>query len=90
MLVGNTADSAQLERYRRLRGDLVELELGERRGELRRASDVKALWTMIVNRLQVLSKTLAAGFGRKAGRQVDDAVRDMDRETARMSKRKPK
>lgn len=68
------AAEEQTERWTRLRGDLAEVELARRRGELLDAKEVRNCWQVVVDQIRALGDSAQRRWGEDAQRMVLEAV----------------
>lgn len=77
-------NTAQLERYRRLKADMVELDLAERKRTLIPRAEIHAALGQIAGILRSASQALGREFGARAQELLLEALEDCDREIQRM------
>jgi phage terminase Nu1 subunit (DNA packaging protein) len=77
-LLAGPADSPELERYRKFRADLSELDLRKRRGELVEVADLREALGVVALRLRTLGLDLTREFGADAQRHLDKALADVE------------
>jgi hypothetical protein len=78
-LLADGPSTPALERLRRFTGDLKELELKERRGDLLRRDDVHAGLAELGRIIKGASETLRRSFGAEAHAVLDEALADYER-----------
>ena len=79
LLAGNV-DTPELERYRRLRADMVERDLAERDRDLLRTSDLETVIGTLANRLRRAGEQIGQRFGADAQAILDEALDDVEQE----------
>jgi hypothetical protein len=78
----DTASDDALERQRRIRGDLLKLQLEERRGELVASGDVRSLLMTTAELLRKCGDRIAKNFGVEPAEALLDTIDDIVATTA--------